>query len=324
MATAAVQSHQVRGLSFSPEQLAERRKHLGASEIGAVAGLNSKRTPLDVWAEKRGLVPPFQGNEYTEWGLRLEGAIAQKYVEVVDASDFSKPDSIIHPAHDWKSASPDGIVVVDGVRRGLEIKRFGEHRTEDFGPAGTDQVPMEVAAQAHWSMDVVGLDAWDVAVLLGQADFRIYHLRRDTVIAENLHSIGERFWFEHVVAGVQPDIDGSTASHKFLQQFFKSHSQLLLEPTPDQIRLVELLRQVKRDLKAREAEESHLEAQLKLAIGAAAGIRGLCTWKAPKSGFPRWKEIAQHIAGAAGIPQPLIDSYTNEPTRRFNLLGKDD
>src|SRR5688500_12886522 len=111
MATAAVaQSHQVAGLSFTPEQLAERRKTLGASEIGAVAGLSAKRTPLDVYAEKRGLVPPFAGNEYTEWGLRLEGAIRQKYVEVTGNLVQVVPPNMIAPNDDWMSASPDGLI----------------------------------------------------------------------------------------------------------------------------------------------------------------------------------------------------------------------
>lgn len=326
MATALVGSnHQVAGISFTPEQLAERRKTLGASEIGAVAGLNRNRTPIDVWAEKRGLVPPFAGNEFTEWGLRFESAIRQKYIEVSGNEVESVPPNIVSPQDDWMSASPDGLMSDRSL--GLEIKRFGEHRTDDFGPAGTDQVPMEVAAQAHWNMMVVDVGLWDVAVLLGQADFRIYHLRFDAQIADHLREIGKKFWFENVVAGVQPEIDGSSASHKFLQQRYGKYFDVMLDPTPEQRKLAELLVQVRKDLKARESEESHLEAQLKLAIGEATGLRGLCTWKAPRSGPVSWKNIAETLVAKFAIPQetvqPIIAANTNEPSRRFLLTLKD-
>ena len=38
------------------EWLAERRKSLGGSDMGAVLGLNKYRSPYAVWAEKTGLI----------------------------------------------------------------------------------------------------------------------------------------------------------------------------------------------------------------------------------------------------------------------------
>lgn len=318
MTTGSVQTFAVPGLSFTPEELAQRRQTLGASEIPAVAGLHPKRTPLDVFAEKRGLVPPFAGNEYTEWGLRLEGAIRQKYIEVTGHEVVVPPKNMVAVHADWMSASPDGLLAGE---LGLEIKRFGEHRTDDFGPAGTDQVPVDVAAQAHWGMMVTELDRWDVAVLLGQADFRIYHLHFDEEIADNLHDIGKRFWFDHVLTGVEPPITGDTASHKYLQQKFQTYRDILLPATDDTRRLAALLAQVKKELRALEQEESTLEAQLKLAIGNAAGIEGLCTWKAPRSGYVSWKDVAHTLAGGK-VPADLVAKHTGEATRRFLLTYK--
>lgn len=319
MATSIAESrgHQVGGLSFTDEELAERRKSLGASEIGPVAGLSKSRTPLDVWAEKRGMVPPFLGNEYTEWGLRLEEPIRQKYIEVT-GNAVEKVGRMVGN-EGWMSASPDGLIP---GQLGLEVKRFGEHRLDDFGPAGTDQVPHDVASQCVWGMMVCGVTLWDVAVLLGQANFRIYHLRRDEAVAEHLYTIGRRFWFEHVVPGIEPEIDGSTASHRYLQQKFKTHTQILLPPTPEQVSLAHQLRTIKKQIAEMEFEASGLEAQLKLAIGEAAGLDGLCTWKAPRSGYVSWKDIAHEIAGGM-VPGHVVQAHTKEPTRRFLLTGKE-
>ena len=45
------------------EWLAERRKSLGGSDMGAVLGLNKYRSPYAVWAEKTGLIGEAPDNE---------------------------------------------------------------------------------------------------------------------------------------------------------------------------------------------------------------------------------------------------------------------
>lgn len=46
----------------SPEWLAYRRTGIGASEVGSVLGVCPWKSPVDVWLEKMGRVPPFEGN----------------------------------------------------------------------------------------------------------------------------------------------------------------------------------------------------------------------------------------------------------------------
>jgi len=42
--------------------LAERRKSLGGSDVGAIVGLHRYATPYTVWAEKTGRIPPKEDN----------------------------------------------------------------------------------------------------------------------------------------------------------------------------------------------------------------------------------------------------------------------
>lgn len=311
-------THAVGGLSFSAEQLELRRQTLGASEIAAVAGLDKHRSPVAVWAEKRGLVPAFAGNEYTEWGLRLEDAIARKYGEVTDAG-LSTSSTIVKD--DWMSATPDRIAVIDGEPRVLEIKRFGEHRAAEFGPAGTDQVPDTVAAQVHWQMAVTGFARADIAVLLGQADFRIYTIWRDLEIEQHFFEIGQDFWMNYVVPGVEPPMDGSRSSLAYLNDKYRAHDQRLVDPTPESVELGRQLLGVRGQIRSLEAQEAELEAHLKNAIGDAAGINGIATWKAPRSGYIAWKPIAEAL-GANAKPE-LVLAHTNPPVRRFLLTMKE-
>jgi predicted phage-related endonuclease len=60
----------------------DRQKYLGASEIAAVLGIDKWRTPLDIYNSKLGLIAPFEGNNHTERGNRLEAIAADYYTEL--------------------------------------------------------------------------------------------------------------------------------------------------------------------------------------------------------------------------------------------------
>jgi len=66
----------------------ERRKYIGASEVAAVMGYDRYRTPLDVFREKTGLSTPFEGNNHTERGNRLEPIAAQLFTELTVGQAF--------------------------------------------------------------------------------------------------------------------------------------------------------------------------------------------------------------------------------------------
>jgi putative phage-type endonuclease len=321
--------HHVVGMSFDAAKLEERRKYLGASEIPAVAGLNPRKSALDVYLEKRGIVAPFMGNQFTEWGLRLEGAIRQKYVEVTGAVMSTTPESDVRCREDFMACTPDGIVLgreghFIGPVRGLEIKRFADYRADDFGVPGTGEVPLDVTAQCLWSMAITELRAWDVAVLIGQADFRIYHIDWDAAAAATLLGIGYDFWHKNVLAEIEPPITGTESAQKYLQQKYATHSAEMIEPTVELIEAGRHLATVKAELKALDMEKSELEHRIQQAIGDAAGIRNVATWKLDKTGRCSWKNVAETLGATKPENASLIQRYTSAPSRRFRLLVEED
>jgi putative phage-type endonuclease len=325
-------SHEVPGLSFDEQRLEQRRKTLGASEIPAVAGVNPHRTALDVYLEKKGLAAPFAGNAFTEWGLRLEEPIATKYSEVVGLPVITTDPYV---ARGWMSATPDRLVVqslkhlIDeepyAPLWGVEIKRFGEHRADDFGVPGSGEVPLDVTAQALWSMMVTDLKRWDVAVLIGQADFRIYHIAYDDAAANALHDVGYQFWHQHVLADVEPSLShGTSSAHRYLQQKFALHSVEMREPTPEIMEAGRELARLKAQLKVLESQKDVLEHRIQEAIGTAAGIRNVASWKLDKVGRPLWKAIAEKLGATKPENAAIIEQHTTPPSRRFRLLIGED
>lgn len=182
----------------------QRRVSIGASEVPAVLGLNPWRTPLDVWASKVGLLEGSPSTLATRLGHELEDLIARLWAEQhPDAEVTHNRLTLRHPDRPWFVASTDREVNGDGL---LECKLVGM-RSSDAWESGP---PDYVRAQCYAQMAVTGRQWVDVCSLhtSWQWEHRIHRIDRDDDwIADMLDKV-ERFWFDHVVAGVAPDLDG--------------------------------------------------------------------------------------------------------------------
>lgn len=323
-------------MPLSPEQLALRQKGLGGSEIAAVAGIHPYRTKLDVYLEKIGLRELVE-NRYTEWGNRLEHALGLAYADRLQTGDvvmLDQPGTIVMKAHPWVLATPDFTLRNDPEPRGLECKVRGVYDSHRWGPDGTDQVPDEVAAQCHWGMLVTGFTRWDVAVLLGGNDFRVYTLHYDPEIAKHLLNLGHAFWFEHVVAEKPPTLDGSKSAQHFVKRLFPMHDDAMLSADPELDAMVDELRQARGRRMAAEAMELMWQARIKAQIGVHSGIMGRdykITWKNTKgSERVNWEMVARGLLALRPPEEQkaLVSIQTNSVpgSRRFlvNFPGEKD
>lgn len=313
--------------AFTGERLELRNKTLGASEIGAVAGLSARYNALDIYLRKVGMEPPFEGNEYTEWGNRLEPLIGEKYSQTLCAV-LERSPTLVRLSEPWMCATPDFIASEFGAPEetkeywGLECKNKDAHIAHQFGETGTDQVPHDIAAQGYWGMMVTGLLQWDFAVLIGGNQFRWFRIYHDDAIEADLQQIGYDFMHDHVYKGIEPPVDGSESWRKHLQTKFAKHGELIIEATEEQALWIRDLNGIRAQVKALEPEESRLENLIKNAIGENAGITspfGGFTWKAPKQGNPSWKEIALEL-GAEDFPD-IIERHRGSASRKFLAKG---
>lgn len=329
---------------LSPDQVALRRTGLGASEIAAVIGVDPYRNALDVFLEKTGQAQPFEGNEFTHWGNRLEAVIASEYADrrgvLIEMST-----TLVHPDHPWMLCTPDRLVFPTAdalaqrqIDRGLECKNRTYFNREAWGQPGTDEVPLEVAAQAHWSMLVTGVHLWDVAVLLGGNTLGIYSLAYDAALAAQLFEQAGAFWKNYVEPKVTPPLDGSSSSKAYLNRKWPMHSDAL-KPAPREIQEAAMsLKQVRaqiRDLQGADGEsgeKARLENVIKDFIGEQAGVLLLngerITWKRPKAGVQvNWENVALGLkAKATKAEWDLVvdlNSTQRAATRRFLCTFKE-
>lgn len=191
--------------------LKARRKGLGSSDAPAVLGVSSFASPLDVYADKRGLVPPFEGNAFTEAGKRLEPVIAKWAADELGL-ELSNPGAhrlYRHPKHATLFATPDRVITHDPERPGergiLELKNTNAWRAEDWDEEPPIPVQVQVQHQIECTREKLGATFGRVAVLIGGNDLRFtppIDFNRDfcaVMVEKEL-----RFWIDHVEAGVPP------------------------------------------------------------------------------------------------------------------------
>jgi len=179
----------------------------GASEAGVICGLSKYKTALQLYMEKRGLVPPFEGSEVTQWGQILEPSIIKEYSrrEHVEVDTPNRMFSCIDMP--FISASPDGIA--DDGRICVEAKCSTwrlydpEHsRTRDCFGDGIDEVPTDYAMQAQQQMLVMGADRCDIATLFDGNKLRTYRIERNDDAIKSL--IGKILAFHNNVMTATP------------------------------------------------------------------------------------------------------------------------
>jgi putative phage-type endonuclease len=307
----------VTGLSAA--QLAMRSTGIGGSEIAAVVGLSEYDSPLDVYRRKRGLEDEKLSTEAMEAGNRLEPAICDWAGDALGLA-LVPSDTLRHPDNDWMFATPDRLV--RGQRSGLQAKNVGIRMAHKWGETD-DAIPDEYRVQVEWEMEVASLDLMYVAALIGGQRLRIYTIRRDDEIVADIVGKARSFWFDHVLAGNPPPIDGSDRTRQRIQREHPTANGLILPGTAE----VEAL--ARTYLTARDAEKAAQRAKteagnrLRKLIGDAAGYVGRewkATWTGTENGKPDWKAIAEEM----GATEAVIAKHTppGGRTLRVSLKGQ--
>jgi putative phage-type endonuclease len=195
-----------------------------ATEIAAVMGLSPWQSPFSLWHKKAGLpTAPFEMNPAIEWGTRLEDAVAAKWEEEHPGMLAAPAGTWRNRERDWQRATPDRLVyeaprnvfeVPDKAVALLEVKTspFGD----EWGPAGSDEIPIHYRCQILWQLDTLGLDVCHIALLVSGHDYREYVVTYDADEALLLRKTAAAF-LRTVEAGERPPIDGADATYQTIR-----------------------------------------------------------------------------------------------------------
>ncbi len=225
--------------------------------------------------------------------------------------------------------SPDRII--KGKKKGVECKNASDRNAYQWGPTGTDRVPQYYLLQCFHSMMVTNLKEWDLAVLIGGNDFRIYHLFADKDLMKVMYQQEEEFFRRFIAGNETPKFDWGKSVAEFVRKKYPQH-EVKTYSVDDHGDAV--LKQAILDLiSARESKASvkQIEETQKTLIQAYMGTHEAIVWK-EKEIDATWKknkdtvkvdwnkvveELLPHVNLTADEKENLIDRHTkNKPGPR--------
>lgn len=246
-----------------------RAAGIGGSDIGAIAGVNKYRTPLDVYLEKTGQREPvdLSDNLPVLIGTFSEPLLRDLYQARTGRKVRQVKRHLKHKDFPWMVANLDGKI--EGERRVWEAKTG--ILTDEWGASGTDIVPASYLLQVTHYMIVTGYVVADLVVLLAGPsgfDVRVYHFDLDPELAETVIEIEREFWLERVGKGIEPaPINTDDLLHLFPRAIGE-----VVEANAEIAANVDELRGLKEALKEGEARKDELEFSIKNHIGEAARL----------------------------------------------------
>lgn len=185
------------------ESLGDRTKYLGASDMAAVCGVDPYRNAYDVWLEKTGQLDDKPPNRAMELGIRLEPVVlqwAEEQIGLID-SDIEAITILDSPI----MVHPDGVHRETGRPVESKTAGMGWKVSDEWGEAGSDQVPEQYIVQCQTQMLALHADLCYLPAFLGGTEFRMYHIKFDPEMAEHILQIARDFWTVHVERMEPPD-----------------------------------------------------------------------------------------------------------------------
>ena len=244
-----------------------RQKYLGGSDVAAVLGLSPWRTPGDVYRAKKGLNPVIPMDPARERILRrgrlmepvvVEMLIAEHGVKVTKRSSPERRNQHVDPDCEFLGAeidfewevTPEMVAkfpaqidpALIGTTQNGEVKTAHPFvAMRKFGEEGTDEIPIEYAAQAMHGLSVSGRQLTLFPVLVGSDNLILYWVKRAEDVIRDHRDRLIRFWLDNVLAGVPPFPLDLTDVYKLIPR----DAARSIEATPEVLALVRSLRFLK-------------------------------------------------------------------------------
>jgi putative phage-type endonuclease len=274
-------------MTLTATQIAERAHGLGASEIGAIVGVNDFATIHDVWLTKLGLAD-FVENDAVRMGHYFEPVIAQMYADQ-SGDVLAKCEWTCVGKEPWMLATPDYVNFTMGCL--VEVKHVGFRQMHKWG-SEADGIPYSYLVQCQWQMHVSGARNVIVIAVLGGVEFRKYVVSYDAALAKTLEDAARAFWFGNVLPRVSPAVDGSEGAQRMLKALYPRSEKKVVQADATINAWLAKLAKATIDEEAIEAEKLRAQNEIKAFMKDADEVIGdgfKASWRVTKAGTRPFK-----------------------------------
>ena len=291
----------------------EKRKHyVTGTDAGKLIGVSPWGGKFAVWLDKTGRAAPVVETPAMKAGKKFESAILQTYAEEMNCKleHVDGYNLITCDKYPRLGAS------LDGWNHDLQIPVDAKNikwKNEKWGDAWTDQFPEYYKAQLQVQMMVTGATFAHLAVMFSGQDFFIYSMEYDEEMAQKILDATEEFW-PYVERDQMPEADCSDEATEFIKsEFARGDAATVKDPTEEILEALKGLQKAKLDEKDAQDRKTEFENRIKLYMGDATAIKGVCTWKNNKDSVKTdWEQVASVALASmsAEDQKKLIASYT--------------
>lgn len=187
---------------------------IGGSDVAAILGVSPWKSPHELWLQKTGRAPreevtPEQQKRFDR-GHRLEPVVLQMLIDRLqdeghDVELLRTNERYIDAEHPFMACEIDFELMLDGEHINGDCKTVHPFAAKKWGEEGTDEVPIEYAAQFMHGLGITGRNRCIVATLIGMDDLLIYFVDRDQETVDGIRGRVAQYWNECVLADVPPD-----------------------------------------------------------------------------------------------------------------------
>ena len=291
----------------------EKRKHyVTGTDAGKLIGVSPYGGKFAVWLDKTGRAAPVVETPAMKAGKKFESAILQTYAEEMNCKleHVDGYNLITCDKYPRLGAS------LDGWNHDLQIPVDAKNikwKNEKWGDAWTDQFPEYYKAQLQVQMMVTGATFAHLAVMFSGQDFFIYSMEYDEDMAQKILDASDEFW-PYVERDKMPEADGSDEATEYIKsEFARGDAAAVKDPTEEILEALKGLQKAKLDEKDAQDRKTEFENRIKLYMGDATAIKGVCTWKNNKDSVKTdWEQVASVALASmsAEDQKKLIASYT--------------
>lgn len=296
-----------------------RETGIGGSDAPGIIGVGYS-TPMQVYLRKvmpECLPQPAPAErERMECGQLYEEPLAKWYARK-QGWDITKTPTLRSSSVPWLMASPDYLV--DGHKILLEIKHVSSWLAREWGPEGTDLIPLSVIIQAQHYLDFLKYDRCDVVANIGGNKRKYYTLHADKKLQTMIFSAEEAFWINHVVPKVPPKLTAADDITEYLKAKYPKNANTAISLTSydKEAKLIKNYVHLRNEKKTAVEQEKHVANLIRALMGEAGEIT------IDDEPAVRWKKCADRSEVQwMKVVETLCESQKIKPEDRAAAVSK--
>jgi putative phage-type endonuclease len=301
-------------MALTKEQLIERQKGIGGSDVAAILGLSKWSDAIDIWKSKVSDQPIIkEESNLMKWGSRIEPLLAEDYSQETGNKIQYVENMLTHPEFPWLIAHVDRFFM-NGPQVGiLEIKTTGQRYMSGW----KEELPMEYFCQVQHYMFVCKLTIAHVYILVRDSmETHWIPVEFDQKYHDMAFPLLKTFWEDHVLKNVPPE----PKTGKEVEKIIAASSGKELDATPETYEIVKEYAEKDAAKKTLEARLAEIKDSIQLAMRESEILkyRGdtICTWKQGKDKKQFKKaELSQDYPA-------LVEQYTEIVPGNRTFLNK--